>query len=89
MLLLSLYVFRSSFYLYLFLSSITLKQIETSNVYLNGSILSLAAPDPHLGSWNYLPHQAHIALSEPMSSTDKQGSSLGSFPTFPSPLSPL
>ena len=46
-------------------------------------------PDPHLGSWNCLPHQAHIALSEPMSSTDKQGSSLGSFPTFPSPLSPL
>ena len=46
-------------------------------------------PDPHLGSWNCLPHQAHIALSEPMSSTDKQGSSLSSFPTFPSPLSPL
>ena len=27
-------------------------------------------PDPHLGSWNCLPHQAHIALSEPISSTD-------------------
>ena len=23
--------------------------------------------DPHLGSWNCLPHQAHIAPSEPMS----------------------
>ena len=46
-------------------------------------------PGPTFGSWNCLPHQAHIALSEPMSSTDKQGSSLGSFPTFPSPLSPL
>ena len=46
-------------------------------------------PDPHLGSWNCLPHQAHIAPSEPMSSTDQQGSSLDSFPTFPSPLSPL
>ena len=44
-------------------------------------------PDPHLGSWNCLPHQAHIALSEPMSSTDKQGSSLCSFPTSP-PLYP-
>ena len=44
-------------------------------------------PDPHLGSWNCLPHQAHIALSEPMSSTDKLGSSLGSFPTSP-PLYP-
>ena len=43
--------------------------------------------DPHLGSWNCLPHQAHIALSEPMSSTDKQGSSLDSFPTSP-PLNP-
>ncbi len=31
---------------------------------------------------HYMPHQAHIALSEPMSSTDKQGSSLGSFPNF-------
>ena len=41
----------------------------------------------HLGSWNCLPHQAHIALSEPMSSTNKQGSSLGSFPTSP-PLYP-
>ena len=30
-------------------------------------------------------HQAHIALSEPMSNIDQQGSSLGSFPTFPSP----
>ena len=46
-------------------------------------------PDPHLGSWNCLPHQAHIAPSEPMSSIDQQGSSLDSFPTFPSPLSPL
>ena len=42
-------------------------------------------PDPHLGSWNCLPHQAHIAPSEPMSSTDQQGSSLDSFPTFPPP----
>ena len=40
-------------------------------------------PDPHLGSWNCLPHQAHIALSEPMSSIDQQGSSLGSFSTSP------
>ena len=46
-------------------------------------------PDPHLGSWNCLPHQVHIAPSEPMSSIGQQGSSLGSFPTFPSPLSPL
>ena len=46
-------------------------------------------PDPHLGSWNCLPHQAHIAPSETMSSIDQQGSSLGSFPTFPSPLSQL
>ena len=46
-------------------------------------------PDPHLGSWNCLPHQAHIAPSEPMSSIDQQGSSLSSFPTFPSLLSPL
>ena len=46
-------------------------------------------PDPDLGSRNCLPHQAHIAPSEPMSSIDQQGSSLGSFPTFPSPLSPL
>ena len=37
----------------------------------------------HLGSWNCLPHQAHIALSEPISSTDQQGSSLDSFPTSP------
>ena len=43
-------------------------------------------PDPDLGSWNCLPYQAHIAPSEPMSSIDQQGSSLGSFPTFPSPL---
>ena len=42
-------------------------------------------PDPHLGSWNCLPHQAHIAPSEPMSSIDQQGSSLDSFPTFPPP----
>ena len=40
-------------------------------------------PDPHLGSWNCLPHQAHIAPSEPMSSVDQQGSNLGSFPTSP------
>ena len=47
-------------------------------------------PDPHLGSWNCLPHQAHIVPSEPMSSIDQQGSSLGSFPTFsPPPLPPL
>ena len=46
-------------------------------------------PDPHLGSWNFLPHQAHIAPSEPMSSIDQQVSGLGSFPTFSSPLSPL
>ena len=44
-------------------------------------------PDPHFGSWNCLPHQAHIALSELLSCTDKQGSSLGSFPTSP-PLYP-
>ena len=46
-------------------------------------------PDPHLGSWNCLPHQAHITPSEPMSSIDQQGSSLSSSPTFPSPFSPL
>ena len=46
-------------------------------------------PDPHLGSWNCLPHQAYIAPSEPMRDIDQQDSSLGSFPTFPSPLSPL
>ena len=46
-------------------------------------------PDPHLGSWKCLPHQAHIAPSEPMSSIHQQCLSLGSFPTFPSPLSPL
>ena len=46
-------------------------------------------PDPHLGSWNCLPHQAHIAPSEPMSSIDQLGSSLGSFSISPSPLSPL
>ena len=45
--------------------------------------------DPHLGSWNCLPHQAHIAPSELMSSIDQQLSSLGSFPTFPSHSSPL
>ena len=45
------------------------------------------SPDPHLGSWNCLAHQANIALSEPMSSIDQQGSSLGSFPT-PPPLYP-
>ena len=46
-------------------------------------------PDPHLGSWNCLAHQAHIASSELLSSIDQQGSSLGSFSTSPSPLSPL
>ena len=46
-------------------------------------------PDQELGSWNCLHPQAHIAPSERMSSIDQQGSSLGSFPTFPSPLSPL
>ena len=46
-------------------------------------------PDPHFASWNCLPHQAHIALSEKMSSIHEQGSSLDSFPTFRSPLSPL
>ena len=53
------------------------------------AITQHTCPDPNLGSWNCLPHQAHIAPSEPMSSIDQQGSSLGSFPTFPSPLSPL
>ena len=33
--------------------------------------------DPHLGSWNCLAHQAHIAPSELTSSIDQQGSSLG------------
>ena len=42
-------------------------------------------PDPHLGSWNCLPHHALIAPYEPMSSIDQQGSSLDSFPTFPPP----
>ena len=46
-------------------------------------------PDPDLGSWNCYPYQTHIAPSEPMSRIDQQGSSLGSFPTFSSPLSPL
>ena len=45
-------------------------------------------PDPHLGSWNCLPLQAHIAPSEPMSSIDQQGSSLDSFPTFASSFYP-
>ena len=45
--------------------------------------------DPSLGQWNHLAHQAHIALSELMSNTDQQGSSLSSFLTSPSPLSPL
>ena len=49
------------------------------------AITQHTCPDPHLGSWNCLPHQAHIAPSEPMSSTDQQGSSLDSFPTFPPP----
>ena len=40
-------------------------------------------PDPHLGSWNCSPHQAHIAPSEPMSNMAQQSSSLGSFQTFP------
>ena len=38
-----------------------------------------------MGSWNCLPHEAHIAPSEPMSSIDQQGSSLCSFPTSPHP----
>ena len=46
------------------------------------------SPDPRLGSWNCLPHQAHIALSEQMSSIDQQRSSLGSFPTSPLPFIP-
>ena len=37
-------------------------------------------PDLHLDSWNCSTHQAHIALSEPMSNIDQQGSCLGSFP---------
>ena len=37
--------------------------------------------DPSLGPWNHLAHQGYIALSEPMSKTDEQGSSLGLFPT--------
>ena len=75
----------------------------TPQIFRNGTLLSDSVqchnqktlphwhtyPDPHLGSWNCLPHQAHVALSEPMSSIDQQGSSLGSFPTSPSPLSPL
>ena len=36
-----------------------------------------------------LAQQAQIALSEPMSNIDQQGSSLGTFPTGFSPLSPL
>ena len=54
--------------------------------YLVQAITRHTCLDPHLGSWNCLPHQAHIAPSELMSSIDQQGSSLGSFPTFPSPL---
>ena len=53
------------------------------------AIIRHTCPDPHLGSWNCLPHQAHIAPSKMMSSIDQQSSSLSSFPTFPSPLSPL
>ena len=35
--------------------------------------------------WQTSVLQAHIALSEPMSNVDQQGSRLGSFPNFPSP----
>ena len=45
-------------------------------------------PGPTFGFVKLLASSAHIALSEPMSSRDKQGSSLGSFPTFPSPFIP-
>ena len=45
------------------------------------AITRYTCQDPHLGSWNCLPHQAHIAPSEPMSSTDQQGSS--SLPLIP------
>ena len=53
---------------------------------LDQAITQHTCPDPHLGSWNCLPHQAHIAPSEPMSSIDQQGSRLGSF--LPPPLYP-
>ena len=35
--------------------------------------------------WLAMAHQAHFTQSEPMSYIDQQGSSLGSYPTFPSP----
>ena len=44
-------------------------------------------PEPCLGPWNYLAHQAHITPSEPMSNINQQGSSLDSFPT-PLPFIP-
>ena len=42
-------------------------------------------PGPRFGSKTSLTHHVHIALSWSMSYTDQQGSSLGSFPTYPSP----
>ena len=42
--------------------------------------------DQNLDSWNCLAHLTYIALNGSMSSTDQQGSSLGTFLTFPSPL---
>ena len=58
---------------------------DTRPWWLVQAITRHTCPDPHLGSWNCLPHQAHIAPSEPMSSIDQQGSSFDSFPTFPPP----
>ena len=46
-------------------------------------------PDPDMDLFNCLPHYTHIALSGSMRSADQLGLSLGSFPTFPSPLFPL
>ena len=40
---------------------------------------------PRFGFMSSSAHQAHIALSEPMTSIARQGSSLGSCPTFLSP----
>ena len=47
-------------------------------------------PDPHLGSWNCLPQQAHIAPSEPMSSIDHRPAGFESrlVPNLPFPLIP-
>ena len=59
--------------------------------YLSKEMQSVYSTAPPLAGWTrthiWVRDQAHIALSEPMSSTDKQGSSLDSFPTFP-PLYP-